>query len=52
MAKQKRLDPELKQAINFSDLNSLEEGLGIAIRQKWNEVSINDVAKDKMTEKQ
>ena len=48
MAKQKRLDPELKQAINFSDLNSLEEGLGIAIRQKWNEVSINDVPEDKI----
>ena len=48
MAKQKRLDSELKQAINFSDLNSLEEGLGIAIRQKWNEVSINDVPEDKI----
>jgi len=48
MAKQKRLDSELKQAINFSDLNSLEEGLGIAIRHKWNEVSINDVSEDKI----
>ena len=48
MAKQKRLDPELKQAINFSDLNSLEKGLGIALVKKWNEVSINDVPEDKI----
>ena len=48
MAKQKRLDPELKQAINFSDLNSLEKGLGIALGKKWNEVSINDVPEDKI----
>ena len=48
MAKQKRLDPELKQAINFSDLNSLDEGLEVAIRLKWSEVSINDVPEDKI----
>ena len=48
MGKQKRLDPELKQAINFSDLNSLEKGLGIALGKKWNEVSINDVPEDKI----
>ena len=39
---------ELKPVISFSDLNSLEEGLGIAIGQKWSEVSINDVPEDKI----
>ena len=48
MTKQKIIDPELKQAINFSNLNSLEEGLGIALGQKWSEVSINDVPEDKI----
>ena len=48
MAKQKKMDPELKQAINFSDLNSLDEGLEVAIRLKWSEVSINDVPEDKI----
>jgi hypothetical protein len=48
MAKQEIIDPDLMPVINFSDLNSLEEGLGIAIGQKWSEVSINDVPEDKI----
>ena len=48
MARQKKMGPELKQAINFSDLNSLDEGLEVAIRLKWSEVSINDVPEDKI----
>ena len=48
MAKQERIDPDLKPVIHFSDLNSLEEGLGIALGQKWSEVSINDVPEDKI----
>ncbi len=39
---------ELKPVINFSDLNSLEEGLRIALGEKWNEVNINDVPEDKI----
>ena len=39
---------ELKPVINFSDLNSLEEGLRIALGQKWSEVNINDVPEDKI----
>jgi hypothetical protein len=48
MTKQTLIDPELKQVINFSNLNSLEEGLGIAIMRNWSEVSINDVPEDKI----
>jgi len=48
MAKPIIKNAELKPVISFSDLNSLEEGLGIAIGQKWNEVSINDVPEDKI----
>ena len=48
MTKQKIIDPELKQAINFSNLNSLEKGLGIAIMRNWSEVSIKDVPEDKI----
>jgi hypothetical protein len=48
MPKPEIIDPDLMPVINFSDLNSLEEGLGIAIGQKWNEVSINDVPEDKI----
>ena len=48
MTKQERIDPELKQAINFSDLNSLDEGLEVALRLKWSEFSINDVPEDKI----
>ena len=48
MARQKKMDPELKQAINFSDLNSLDEGLEVALRLKWSEFSINDVPEDKI----
>jgi hypothetical protein len=48
MAKQTLIDPELKQVINFSNLNSLEEGLGIAIMRNWSEVNINDVPEDKI----
>jgi len=48
MPKPEIIDPDLMPVINFSDLNSLEEGLGIAIGQKWSEVSINDVPEDKI----
>ena len=48
MAKPIIKNSELKPVISFSDLNSLEEGLGIAIGQKWSEVSINDVPEDKI----
>mgnify|MGYP001577936012 CR=1 FL=1 len=48
MPKPEKIDPDLMPVINFSDLNSLEEGLGIAIGQKWSEVSINDVPEDKI----
>ena len=48
MAKPIIKNAELKPVISFSDLNSLEEGLGIAIGQKWSEVSINDVPEDKI----
>jgi hypothetical protein len=43
MTKQTLIDPELKQVINFSNLNSLEEGLGITIMRNWSEFSIKDV---------
>ena len=42
------MDPELKQAINFSDLNSLEQGLEIGLEREWSEVIINDVPEDKI----
>ena len=48
MAKPIIKNSELKPVISFSDLNSLEEGLGIAIGKKWSEVSINDVPEDKI----